>query len=100
MTRSAIGEYHFTTRTQHWLGVISHCVFSMAVLTLLVFAYLFAQLREENARLHEAQSIDSARGCPSQWRGLPFLFSAEEDLNILRPGTVRIACYYKAGVKT
>jgi hypothetical protein len=51
------------------------------------------ELRQPPASLHV-----TAFRCPPALAGRPFLYQAEEHINLLRPGTVRLACYYRKGV--
>lgn len=88
-------ELHHCSRRPLW-RLISP---AMAVFAL-VATYALVQYHQDNVTLRAEVNGYKSRGCPSRWRGKPFIFSAEERINILRPGTVSLACYYKAGVKS
>lgn len=66
----------------------------------LVAVYAVTQYHQDNVEQRAELQAFKARGCPDSWRGKPFAFSAEDRVNLTRPGTVSLACYYRKGVNT
>ena len=100
MTHSATGEYHFTHRRFFTNRTRNNLTIALALVALFA-TYAGVQLHNDNVEARAQIQAFNARGCPDKWKGKPFLFSAEENVNVLRPGTSRIACYYsKATVQS
>jgi hypothetical protein len=96
---TAAGEYHLTRRqilSDRARGWLTGTLAALALLGI----YAGVQLYNDNIEQRAQIQAFNARGCPASWRGKPFAFSAEETLNLMRPGTTRIACYYKLAVKS
>lgn len=91
-----IPEIHHLTRFQ---SLQSWGLAVLAVIALLA-VYALVQYHDDNVKQRAEINAFKSRGCPSSWRGKPFIFSAEEQVNVLRPGTVSLACYYKAAVQS
>lgn len=88
---SITGEYHTTTSRP-----TSRLTIALGIAALFA-TYAGVQLYHDNVEQRAKVEALHARGCPDKWRGKPFVFSAEETVNVLRPGTVRVACYYRKG---
>ena len=87
--------HHLTTwqRFEHSLAV--WCSSFLAVFALLG-AYATVQLWDERVELSAEVARLKALACPDELDGKPFKFSAHERVNVLRPGTSRLSCYYGA----
>ena len=94
-------ELHATSKLDIWLGALSNWLLAVVLVLSLMLVYAVCSLAQQNATLQDRLAAYQSRsGCAPAWRGQPFIFSAEENVNLLRPGTTRVACYYKKAVGT
>lgn len=65
----------------------------------LVLAYAVAQLNDDLAEARQKEAVQSALLCPPRLGGMIFTHSGFTKLDLARPGSARLSCYYSRGVK-
>lgn len=67
---------------------------------ILVLIYAVVQLNDDNTELRHREAVQTALACPPRLtENLIFTHSGFTKMDLARPGSVRLSCYYARGRK-
>ncbi len=89
-------ELHFLDNSLLWQNARNWFMGFLATFSLLC-VYALVQVQDQAVEAREQVAAYKARGCPDSLDGMPFQFSAHEQVSLSRPGYSSLACFYGKG---